>query len=78
MLQCCDIVKFIEVVIEEGVLGVWQVFWRWFRVVVDQFLWKVSISELELFVVVFDVIWDEVNIVLKSFMNDMNLSVNEF
>lgn len=76
-LQRRDIAKLIEAAIEEGAPGAWQALWRRFRAVVDQLPRKASISELEPFAAALDAIRDEVNIALKSLMNDTNPSANE-
>lgn len=76
-LQRRDIAKLIEAAIEEGAPGAWQALWRRFRAVVDQLPRKASISELEPFAAALDAIRDEVDIALKSFMNDTNPSANE-
>ncbi len=76
-LQRRDIAKLIEAAIEERAPGAWQALWTRFRAVVDQLPRKASILELEPLASELDAIRDEVDTVLKKFMNVTNPSGNE-
>jgi replication initiation protein RepC len=76
-LQRRDIQKLIEVAIEEHVPGDWNSLWRRFRAIVEAIPRRADIDALEPIVAALGNLRDDVDMLLETFMNPMNMSANE-
>lgn len=72
-----DIHKLVEAANEEGAPGDWGAVWRRFRAVVEAIPRRAALPELEAIVIDLAALHDEVDRMLESFMNSMNVSSNE-
>jgi replication initiation protein RepC len=76
-LQRRDIGKLIEMALEEGVPGDWNGHWRRFRRIVEAIPRRASTEELQAVATDLDRLRDDVDKLLKSFMESTNVSGNE-
>ncbi|GLS31075.1 replication initiation protein RepC [Mesorhizobium albiziae] len=76
-LQRRDIQKLIELAIEEHAPGDWDSLWRRFRAIVEAIPRRADVYELEPIVAALGSLREDVDMMLESFMNAMNMSANE-
>jgi replication initiation protein RepC len=72
-----DVHKLVEAAVEEGAPGDWGAVWRRFRAIVDAIPRRADLPTLGGIVAELAALHDEVDMMLQSFMNSMNLSCNE-